>query len=119
MNWSRFKFNQHYKLTPPALLKMPNGTWVIRDWEWFAEEHGTAGNLTLCGPNTHRGRWAPSIRRDNFHSFQDGHLLLRGQLYLFDGGTGVEVSPFSPSCRKETEALLNRIQQLARASRKQ
>jgi len=52
------------------------------------------------------------ITRDHIHSYQQRHLLLRAQIYLFDGGTGWEPRPFASDCRRETEALLDRIHEL-------
>jgi hypothetical protein len=108
MNWSKFRFQRHYRLTPPALVRMPNGTWARRDWEWFAGP-GDDNTITL---HHARSSWSPSLGRDNFHSFQDGHLLMRGQLFLFDSGPGFRVRPFRTDCRDVTEALLNRIREL-------
>lgn len=111
MNWSRFQMYRSYRLTPPAMLRMPDGRWERRDWEWFAQPSDPS-ILSLAGPNTRRGKWVIPVGRDNFHSFQSGHLLLRGQLYLFDHGPGFRISPFRADCREVTEALLNRIREL-------
>jgi hypothetical protein len=110
MNWSKFKFQQFYRLTPPALIRI-DGTWRRRDWEWFATP-GIDGAINL-----HHGRssYSVPISRDNFHSFQDGHLLMRGQLLLFESGPGFRVVPVRADCRRVTEALLDRITELLRA----
>ncbi len=111
MNHAKLKRFEHYKVTPPVLRRRPDGVEEVVDWEWFLKD-GPEGTFTLLGRNEGGGAWAPSIEAGDIHSYQHRHLLLRGQLPLFDGGQGFEFRPFSADCRKEIEPLLDRICEL-------